>query len=81
MNRILIVEDEIAICDLLKISLSAQGYQCECASNGEMAADLIEEKKYDLVLLDVMLPKIDGYELLEYINSCDFYNSKKSNKR
>lgn len=67
MNRILIVEDEIAIRDLLKISLSAQGYQCECASDGEMAADLLEEKKYDLVLLDVMLPKIDGYELLEYI--------------
>lgn len=67
MNRILIVEDEIAICDLLKISLSAQGYQCECASDGEMAADLLEQKNYDLVLLDVMLPKIDGYELLEYI--------------
>lgn len=67
MNRILIVEDEIAIRDLLKISLNAQGYQCECASDGEIAADLLEEKKYDLVLLDVMLPKIDGYELLEYI--------------
>ncbi len=67
MNRILIVEDEIAICDLLKISLSAQGYQCECASDGEMAADLLEQKNYDLVLLDIMLPKIDGYELLEYI--------------
>jgi len=34
---------------------------------GEIAADYIEEKKYDLVLLDVMLPKVDGYELLEYI--------------
>ena len=67
MNRILIVEDEMAIRDLIQIGLEAQGYQCEAASDGELAADLIEQKKYDLILLDIMLPKIDGYELLEYI--------------
>lgn len=67
MNKILIVEDEIAISDLIKISLESQGYKCETAYDGEIAANLIEEKQYDLVLLDVMLPKIDGYELLEYI--------------
>lgn len=43
------------------------GYQCECAENGEIAADLLEQKSYDLILLDIMLPKVDGYELLEYI--------------
>lgn len=67
MGKILIVEDEIAISDLIKIGLNAQGYQCECANDGEIAANLIEQKNYDLILLDVMLPKIDGYELLEYI--------------
>lgn len=67
MNRILIVEDEIAISDLIKIGLEEQGYKCEVANDGELAADLIEKKQYDLVLLDVMLPKVDGYELLEYI--------------
>ncbi len=67
MGKILIVEDEVAISDLIKIGLSAQGYQCECANDGEMAANLMEQKSYDLILLDVMLPKIDGYELLEYI--------------
>lgn len=67
MNRILIVEDEIAISDLIKIGLEEQGYKCEVANDGELAADLIEKKEYDLVLLDVMLPKVDGYELLEYI--------------
>lgn len=67
MNKILIVEDEIAISDLIKIGLESQGYKCETAYDGEIAANLIEEKQYDLVLLDVMLPKIDGYELLEYI--------------
>lgn len=67
MNRILIVEDEIAISDLIKIGLEDQGYMCEVAGNGEIAADYILEKNYDMVLLDIMLPKIDGYELLEYI--------------
>lgn len=67
MNKILIVEDEIAICDLIQIGLEAQGYQCECASDGELAADCLEKKSYDLILLDIMLPKVDGYELLEYI--------------
>lgn len=67
MNKILIVEDEIAISDLIKIGLELQGYKCEVANDGEIAADLIEKNQYDLVLLDVMLPKVDGYELLEYI--------------
>lgn len=67
MNKILIVEDEIAISDLIKIGLESQGYKCETAYDGEFAADLIEKNQYDLVLLDIMLPKVDGYELLDYI--------------
>lgn len=67
MNRILIVEDEIAISDLIKIGLESQDYLCECAYDGEKAADLIEKNQYDLILLDIMLPKVDGYEVLEYI--------------
>lgn len=67
MNKILIVEDEIAISDLIKIELEARGYKCEVANDGETACDFIENKRYDLILLDIMLPKIDGYELLEYI--------------
>lgn len=67
MNKILIVEDEQAIRDLIKISLEAQGYLCATAQDGEVAADLIEQENYDLILLDIMLPKVDGYELLEYI--------------
>ncbi len=67
MNKILIVEDEIAISDLIKIRLELLGYKCEVANNGEKAADFIEKNQYDLVLLDIMLPKVDGYELLDYI--------------
>lgn len=67
MNRILIVEDEIAISDLIKIELEMKGFKCDTANDGEIASNLIEKNKYDLILLDIMIPKIDGYELLEYI--------------
>lgn len=67
MNRVLIVEDEIAISDLIKIELDLQGYKCDVANDGEIAANYIEKNNYDLILLDIMLPKINGYELLEYI--------------
>lgn len=67
MNRILIVEDEIAISDLIKIELESRGYKCEIANDGEIGANLLESNKYDLILLDIMLPKVDGYELLEYV--------------
>ena len=49
------------------MNLTAHGYRCYCAYDGKEAADLLEENTYDLVLLDIMLPEIDGYELLEYV--------------
>lgn len=69
MNKILIVEDEIAISDLIKIELESKGYKCDVANDGQKGADYIEKNKYDLLLLDIMLPQIDGYELLEYNRS------------
>lgn len=67
MQKILIVEDEEAIANLIRINLTAEGYQCTCAYDGKTGADHIEKEVYDLILLDIMLPEIDGYELLEYI--------------
>ena len=67
MNNILIVEDDEAIAGLISASLSDEGYRCVCALDGEEGADCFEREPFDLVLLDIMLPKIDGYELLEYI--------------
>ncbi len=67
MIRVLIVEDEVAISDLIDMSLSEKGYRCQQAFDGEQAADMIEQNRYDLILLDVMLPKVNGYELMEYI--------------
>ena len=67
MIKILIVEDEEAISNLIRINLTAVGYDCTCANDGLTAANLLEKNTYDLILLDIMLPEIDGYELLEYI--------------
>lgn len=67
MKRILVVEDEIAIAELICLQLNGAGYDCCYKLDGEAAADDLEEHSYDLILLDIMLPKIDGYELMEYI--------------
>ena len=67
MQRILIVEDEEAIANLIKMNLTAEGYHCTCAYDGKMGADYIEKEFFDLILLDIMLPEISGYELLEYV--------------
>ena len=65
--KILIVEDDEAIANLIKINLAAEGYECICAFDGKMGADFIEKESFDLILLDIMLPEVNGYELLEYI--------------
>ena len=65
--KILIVEDDEAIANLININLKAEGYQCICAFDGKTGADFIENDCFDLILLDIMLPEIDGYELLEYV--------------
>lgn len=67
MNRILIVEDEENIARLIEMSLSRTGYECTVAYDGTTAADLVEEHSYDLALLDIMLPGLDGYDLMEYM--------------
>ena len=67
MIKILIVDDEKPICDLIDLNLSAAGYHCTAVQDGVEALDLIEERDFDLILLDVMLPGVDGYEIMDYI--------------
>lgn len=66
MIKVLIVEDEEPINNLIRMNLTKAGYQCKCAFDGQEAADMMAAEKFDLFLLDIMLPKINGYELLEY---------------
>ena len=65
--EVLIVEDDASIANLIKMSLADVGYECTCAFDGAAGADYIENKSFDLIILDIMLPEIDGYELLEYV--------------
>ena len=67
MIKILIVEDERPISDLIRLNLTKAGYRCTAVYDGKAAADLLEDHTYDLILLDIMLPEINGYELMEYI--------------
>ena len=71
MNKILIAEDEAPIANLLRTALDGAGYRCVWAEDGAAAADKLESEPFDLVLLDIMLPKADGYEVLEYCKSLD----------
>ena len=67
MTKILIVEDEVPISDLIHMMLTRHGYFCACAYDGKTAADMIEVNLYDLILLDVMIPVFSGFDLMEYI--------------
>lgn len=65
--KLLIVEDEEYIADIMMIGLKKAGYECENVYDGKSAADILEQKRYDLILLDIMLPEVNGFELMEYI--------------
>lgn len=65
MNNILIAEDEHLIARLIEMTLTRAGYTCTVAEDGRTAADLIEKNNFDMALLDIMLPGLDGYALLE----------------
>lgn len=67
MIKVLIVDDEKPICDLIDLNLSSAGYICKSVQDGLEAIDLIEKEEFDLILLDIMLPGADGYDILEYI--------------
>jgi len=72
MLKILIAEDEEPIANLVKVNLTKAGYACVWAQNGMEAADYMMNESFDLVLLDIMLPGIDGYELLDYAKKLNF---------
>ncbi|MBK8232762.1 MAG: response regulator [Candidatus Eisenbacteria bacterium] len=66
-KRILVVDDEIYIVHILEFSLTMEGYEVVTAADGEEALKKIEEDRPDLVVLDIMMPKLDGYEVCRRI--------------
>ena len=71
--QILIVEDEEHIADGLKFNLEAEGYETQIAHDGETALDLIGESSFDAIVLDIMLPKMDGFEVAKTIRAREDY--------
>ena len=67
MARILIVEDEEKIARFVALELEHEGYQVEHAADGRTAVDLALERDYDLILLDVLLPQLNGMEVLRRV--------------
>ena len=65
MIRILVVDDEQPIANYIKMTLKQVGYQADCMYDGLAALKRLEQERYDLILLDVMLPEIDGFELMD----------------
>ena len=66
-NKILVVDDDLNICELLKLYLENDGYVVYTANYGKQAVDMFKNKTPDLVLLDIMLPKMDGWQVCREI--------------
>ena len=67
MKKILIVEDDEAINNLIANTLRQEMYDCYSASTGKEGADMFEQRQYDLVLLDLMLPEVDGFDICRQV--------------
>ena len=66
-KKILIVDDEPSFAEMLKTRLEASGYNADVAPGGQEGLEMLEKCKYNLILLDVMMPEVDGFEVLESI--------------
>ena len=66
-KKVLVVDDEKLIVKGIRFSLEQDGMEVECAYDGEAALRLASENEYDLILLDIMLPKMDGFEVCQHI--------------
>lgn len=75
MARILVVDDEKEVCSVLKMLLELQGYQVDTAINGRDAFMKVENGKVDIVLTDVIMPEVDGFEFCRRIKSDDRYRN------
>jgi DNA-binding response OmpR family regulator len=72
MPKIAIVEDDLAIAQMYRLKFEAEGYKVEIAENGKLGLELCEQMHPDLVLLDLMMPEMNGDEMLEKMRATDW---------
>lgn len=72
MTKIAIVEDDAAISQMYRIKFEAEGYTVETATNGRLGLELLEKFRPDIVLLDLMMPEMNGDELLALMRKTDW---------
>ncbi|MBU0573200.1 MAG: response regulator [Candidatus Margulisiibacteriota bacterium] len=71
MKRVLLVDDEPEVLEVLRIRMKNWGYTCDSAPNGAVALEKISKEKPDLIILDVMMPDMDGFEVLKRLKAND----------
>lgn len=72
MPKIAIIEDDLAIAQMYRMKFEAEGYKVDIAENGRLGLSLCEQMKPDLVLLDLMMPEMNGDEMLEKMRATDW---------
>jgi DNA-binding response OmpR family regulator len=72
MAKIAIVEDDQAISMMYRLKFEAEGYSVETASNGKLGLELVEKFKPDIILLDLMMPEMNGDEMLQKLRATDW---------
>lgn len=77
MPKVAIVEDDNAIAQMYRIKFEAEGYQVETASNGKLGLELAQQMKPDIVLLDLMMPEMNGDEMLRRMRASDWGKTTK----
>ena len=73
LGKIMVVDDDKNICELLRLYLEKEGYQVVIANDGKEAVELNEKEDPELILLDIMLPQLDGWQVCREISGADYY--------
>jgi len=72
MAKIAIIEDDQAISQMYRLKFEAEGYEVETAGNGKLGLELVEKMRPDIILLDIMMPEMNGDEMLQKLRATDW---------